>query len=42
MLDDQRGSLCTRSEVSGFESVETDKDGSSSGGASDVSYEPEN
>jgi len=41
MPDIQRGSLCTRNEVSHFESVESDKEGSSSAGASDGSYEHE-
>jgi len=42
MPDSQRGSLCTRSEVSDFESVEADKEGISSSNASDESYEHEN
>ena len=41
MPDSQRGSLCTRSEVSHFERVES-KEGSSSAAASDESYEHEN
>jgi len=38
--DSQRGSLCTRSEVSHFESVGYDKEGSSSAGASDPAAWP--
>ena len=40
--DSQRGSLCTRTEVSHFESVEYTKKGSSSAGAFADSYEHEN
>jgi len=42
MPDSQRGSLCTKREVGRFESVESDKEGSSSAGTSDESYEHEN
>jgi len=42
MPDSQRGSVCTRSQVSHFESVESDKEESSSAGASDEPYEHEN
>jgi len=42
MPDSYRGSLSTRSEVSHFEGVESDKEGSSLAGASDKSYEHEN
>jgi len=42
MPDSQRRSLFTRSGVSHFESVESDKEGRSSSGASDESYEYEN
>jgi len=42
MPGNQTGSLCTRSEISHFESVESARKGSSSDSASDESYEYEN
>jgi len=42
MPDSQRGSLCARSEVSHFASVESDKEGSLLFGACDESYKLEN
>jgi len=39
MPDSQRGRLCARSEVSHFESLQPDKGGSSSTGASDEFYQ---